>query len=97
LAKIIEDRKKAGRREEDALQYLLDQGQDVREVVSVSPERTTASVKLEFGSDTIYFSLRSAHCSRVRSTAASMPLGSQSTSALLSSGRIGFAPRWTVW
>lgn len=33
---IVEERKKAGRREEDALQYLLDLGDSVQEIITVS-------------------------------------------------------------
>lgn len=36
---IVEDRKKSGRREEDALQFLIDQGDSLIDMITVSTQR----------------------------------------------------------
>jgi sterol 14-demethylase len=36
LKKIVDDRTKTGRREEDALQFLMDQGDSLMDIITVS-------------------------------------------------------------
>jgi cytochrome P450 len=40
--RIVNERKRTGKREDDALQFMIDQGDDVRKIISVSTQGVTA-------------------------------------------------------